>query len=234
MGSYMDFLALYGVGGAHPGGILLTKELMYREEITEDMAILDIGCGTAQTAVFLKEMFECRVAGLEIHPIMIQKAKKRVLAAGADIELIKGSAERMPFRDGEFDLITSESVLAFVDRKKVLSEVMRTLKPGGLLLAVEMTAEIELEDDDRNDLSGFYGVRDILNEDEWRRCAVESGFKTVEIEKPDFPLLSPEPVIEFDLSEEIPEEIHEMLDRHEEYLKKYKDLLGVRIIKCQK
>jgi SAM-dependent methyltransferase len=234
MCSYLDFLALYGIGGAHPGGILLTKELIFREEITEDMSILDIGCGTGQTAVFMKEMFGSRVVGLEKHPVMLEKARKRILASGAEVELIDGQAEKMPFGDREFDLITSESVLSFVDRNAVLSEVERVLKPGGLLLAVEMTVEADLSSKDREELSSFYGVPHLFNEDEWRRCSEETGFKKVNIEKPDFPLLSPEPVIEFDLSEQIPEEVHEMFDRHEEYVRKYKDLLGVRIIKCSK
>ena len=234
MGSYLDFLALYGIGGAHPGGILLTKELMFREEITDGMSILDIGCGTGQTAVFIKEMFGSRVVALENHPVMLEKAGKRILAAGAEVQLINGQAEEMPFKNQEFDLITSESVLSFVDQNLVLSEVERILKPGGLFLAVEMTVEQELSWEARKELSTFYGVRHLLNEKEWQKCAEAAGFTIVEIDKPDFPMLSPEPVIEFDLSEEIPEDIHDMLDRHEEYLKKYKEQLGVRIIKCRK
>jgi SAM-dependent methyltransferase len=234
MGSYLDFLALYGIGGAHPGGILLTKELMFREKITEGMCLLDIGCGTGQTAVFMKEMFGSRVVGLENHPIMLEKAEKRIKAAGAEVELVKGAAEEMPFGHGTFDLITSESVLSFVDSPAVLSEVARVLKPGGIFIAVEMTAENDLAIEDRSELGSFYGVSHFFTEEDWKRCAEGAGFEEVNIERPDFPLLSPEPIIEFNLSDEIPEEIHEMLDRHEDYVEKYRDLLGVRIIKCKK
>ncbi|RIW38424.1 class I SAM-dependent methyltransferase [Bacillus salacetis] len=234
MSSYLDFLALYGIGGAHPGGILLTKELMFREEITEEMSVLDIGCGTCQTAVFMKEMFGSRVVGIENHPIMLKKAENRIGAAGVDVELIEASAEEIPFGEAEFDLITSESVLSFVNRSAVFSEVERVLKPGGLFIAVEMTAERDLSLEDRKELVDFYGVGELFTEKDWEKCVKTAGFVEVTIEKPDFPLLSPEPVIEFDLSDEIPEEIHEMLDRHEEYVDKYKELLGVRIIKCKK
>jgi SAM-dependent methyltransferase len=234
MGSYLDFLALYGIGGAHPGGILLTKELMYRETILEDMSVLDIGCGTGQTAAFLKEMFGSRVVGLENHPVMLEKAHKRMRAEEAEVELISGSAENMPFKDQEFDFIICESVLSFVDKEAVLLEANRVMKAGGVFIAVEMTVEREISSEDMKILTGFYGVKQLLREEEWRKCAEEAGFKKVEIERPDFPLLSPEPVIEFNLSEEIPEEIHEMLDRHEGYLAEYKDLLGVRIIRCSK
>ncbi|WP_113928568.1 class I SAM-dependent methyltransferase [Bacillus sp. P14.5] len=234
MGNYLDFLALYGIGGAHPGGILLTKELLYRETISDSMSVLDIGCGTGQTAAFIKEMFGSRVVGLENHPVMLEKARKRMQAEGFNVELIEGSAESMPFDDQEFDFIISESVLSFVDKKAVLSEAHRVLKSGGVLIAVEMTAEGEIANENKDEVNNFYGVQYLLKEEEWRKCTEEAGFSMVEIESPDFPLLSPEPVIEFNLSEVIPEEIHEMLDRHEEYLAKYKDLLGVRIIRCIK
>ncbi|MGM0844774.1 MAG: class I SAM-dependent methyltransferase [Bacillota bacterium] len=234
MGRYLDFLALYGIGGAHPGGILLTKELMFREEITEDMSLLDVGCGTGQTASFMKEMFGSRVVGLEIHPVMLEKARKRINSEEMDVELIEGSAENMPFANQEFDFIISESVLSFVDKEAVFEEAKRVLKPGGLFLAIEMTLESEISKEEREDLINFYSVRQLLQEEEWRRCAEEAGFREVQIEVPDFPLLSPEPVIEFNLSADISEEIHEMLDLHEQYLGKYKDKLGVRVIRCKK
>ncbi|WP_456271277.1 class I SAM-dependent methyltransferase [Bacillus sp. AK031] len=234
MGNYLDFLALYGIGGAHPGGILLTKELLFREEIREDMEILDIGCGTGQTAVFIKEMFGSRVTALENHPIMVQKARKRFQSEGAEVELVEASADSMPFKHEKFDLITCESVLSFADRKAVLTEVKRVLKPGGLFLAVEMAVEKIPEARVIEELTNFYSVYDILSENEWKEAVRVAGFREIEIEKPDFPLLMAEPVIEFDLSEDISEEIHEMLDSHEDYLQKYNDILGVRIIKCRK
>lgn len=234
MGSYLDFLALYGIGGAHPGGIILTKELIFREDITENMALLDIGSGTGQTAAFLKEMFGSRVVALENHPVMLKKARKRFQKEGAEIEIVESGAENMPFNPEEFDLITCESVLSFVDRKAVLSEVKRVLKPEGLFIAVEMTLETLLETKKRKELTDFYGVKQLLSEKEWKESAEEAGFRSVEVEKPDVPLDLTEPVIEFDLSETIPDEVHEMLDQHEAFLEKYKEILGVRIIKCRK
>ncbi|MCR1834683.1 hypothetical protein NSA56_09745 [Oceanobacillus caeni] len=43
---YLDCLALFGVGGAHPGGLPLTKRILSKEEIDEKQSILDAGCGT--------------------------------------------------------------------------------------------------------------------------------------------------------------------------------------------
>ena len=40
--TYLDCLALFGIGGAHPGGLLLTKEILSREKINEKTIILDV------------------------------------------------------------------------------------------------------------------------------------------------------------------------------------------------
>ena len=74
--TYFDFLAKFGVGGAHPGGIPLTKNILSGENITNKTQILDAGCGTGQTAAFLYQQYNAKVVGLEINPIMIRKGKK--------------------------------------------------------------------------------------------------------------------------------------------------------------
>ncbi|MBL5792479.1 class I SAM-dependent methyltransferase [Bacillus sporothermodurans] len=76
--SYQDTLAYYGVGGAHPGGLSLTKQIFHNENITHTTKILDAGCGTGQTSAYLAEMYKCDVTALDIHPVMIEKAKKTI------------------------------------------------------------------------------------------------------------------------------------------------------------
>lgn len=54
--SYQDALAYYGVNGAHPGGLSLTKYLLQQERITSTTQLLDAGCGTGQTSAFIKNI----------------------------------------------------------------------------------------------------------------------------------------------------------------------------------
>ena len=91
--TYFDFLAKFGVGGAHPGGIPLTKNILSGENITNKTRILDAGCGTGQTAAYLYQHYKAKVFGLEINPIMIEKAKKRFQIFKFPIQLIQGSVE---------------------------------------------------------------------------------------------------------------------------------------------
>ena len=72
---YLDFLSKFGVGGAHPGGIQLTKELFKSETITPTTHILDVGCGTGQTAAYLAAQYGAIVTGIDNNPVMVEKAK---------------------------------------------------------------------------------------------------------------------------------------------------------------
>lgn len=49
-----------------------------------------------------------------------------------------GTAEDLPFADGQFDLVCCQTLLIHVaDRERVFAEMVRVCKPGGLLLVVE-------------------------------------------------------------------------------------------------
>ncbi|RXT03589.1 class I SAM-dependent methyltransferase [Ammoniphilus sp. CFH 90114] len=68
-------LAWFGIGGAHPGGLALTKEVLQRIKIGPETNIIDIGCGTGQTAAYLKKTFQCKVSALDRNKVMLEKAK---------------------------------------------------------------------------------------------------------------------------------------------------------------
>src|SRR3954464_2978886 len=102
---YLDFLSKFGIGGAHPGGISLTKEILKTEEINKTSHILDVGCGTGQTAAYLAARYGAKVTGMDINPIMIEKAKNRMSKYQLPVKVIQGSIEKSPLRDGKFDFI---------------------------------------------------------------------------------------------------------------------------------
>ena len=183
MGSltYFDFLAKFGVGGAHPGGILLTQDILSKEMINNESVILDAGCGTGQTAAYLYQQYKANVIGIEINPIMVEKAKSRFENLQLPISLIHGSIEEIPFEDDTFDFILSESVLAFVDKPKTLKEFYRVLKKGGRLIANEMTINRPLNQQEALEIMNFYAVDSLLLERDWRQLLEEAGFNHINI-----------------------------------------------------
>lgn len=66
---YLDFLSKFGIGGARPGGISLTKEIFKTGEISKTSHILDVGCGTDQTSAYLAARYGAKIIGIDINPI---------------------------------------------------------------------------------------------------------------------------------------------------------------------
>jgi ubiquinone/menaquinone biosynthesis C-methylase UbiE len=93
---------------------------------------LDLGTGTGAGALWLARRFpEAKVTGVDISEPMIEKARAKLpddLAGRVVFQV--ADADRLPFGDGSFDLVTQISVPVFFD------EVSRVLAPGGHVIVV--------------------------------------------------------------------------------------------------
>lgn len=232
--TYFDLLSHFGIGGAHPGGMQLTKELLSNEMINKDSVILDAGCGTGQTAAFLYQQFEAQICAIDINPVMIAKAKERFSAHKLPIQLINDSVENIPLKKDTFNFILSESVLAFVNKKKTLGEFHRLLKDGGRLIANEMTINNPLNTHDENEIKGFYGLDSLLLEDDWKKLLKEAGFKDIEIKKEKKSMLEYKEMPEFNFSNNFVPQLFHIMNQHAEIIIKFSDSLSFRTITCTK
>ncbi|WHY65229.1 class I SAM-dependent methyltransferase [Neobacillus sp. SuZ13] len=232
--TYFDFLAKFGVGGAHPGGIPLTKYILSNEDITNKSRILDAGCGTGQTAAFLYQHYFAKVVGVEINPIMIEKAKKRFQALNLPIKLVQGSIEKLPFNDATFDFILSESVLAFVNKPAAISEFFRVLKKGGRLIANEMTINSKLSPIEESEIMKFYALDSLLLEEDWRNLFNQAGFQDIVLKTENTNISHGNHSTDFHFSNNFEPELFQILNEHGNIVLKYQDILSYRIITCTK
>ncbi|WP_249728292.1 class I SAM-dependent methyltransferase, partial [Bacillus paralicheniformis] len=69
----------------------LSNTLFSTENITPGADILDVGCGTGQTAAYLATAYQARLTGIDIHPVMIKKAQKRMQKRRLPVRLLHGS-----------------------------------------------------------------------------------------------------------------------------------------------
>lgn len=91
--------------------------------------LLDIGCGTGFIIHLAAPIFD-EIHGVDITPAMMAKVR---LDAG-NITLHQAFAENLPFEDNSFDAVSAYSFIDHVQSPpKVLAEVSRVLKPGGVL-----------------------------------------------------------------------------------------------------
>ncbi len=100
--------------------------------------LLDVGVGTGTLVLAALERWpSLHGTGLDGSAGMLrvadEEARRRLGPLGrARLELVEGVADRMPFRDGTFDLAVSSFVLQLVpDRGRALREIRRVLRPGG-------------------------------------------------------------------------------------------------------
>lgn len=107
--------------------------------------VLDIGCGAGQTLIAacpyrlagegggcvtcsrVDNVCQGWASGIDIDEdaIRLGHAWTRIL------QLRQASADHLPFKDHEFDVVISRVALVFVDMRAVLGEVRRVLRPGG-------------------------------------------------------------------------------------------------------
>lgn len=232
--TYFDLLSQFGIGGAHPGGFLLTQELMSSEQIDPGSNILDAGCGTGQTAAYLYNQYGAHITGIDINPVMLMKAQKRFTSQQMPVQVIHASIEELPFADNHFDMVLAESVLAFVTKEKALTEINRVLKSGGKLIANEMTINFPVSKSVEQEITNFYKIASLLMEEDWRKLLTDTGFKNIEVNKVGTAMYTESQMPEFHFSQSIEPELFDILNQHAEILIKYQDSLSCRILKATK
>lgn len=228
--NYLHFLAKFGIGGAHPGGINLSKEIMKSESILPTSQILDVGCGTGQTAAFLASHYATNVTGIDINPIMIEKARHRMKKTRLSVNIIQGSIEETSLPNEAFDFILAESVLAFVNKQRALQEIFRLLKKGGRLIAIEFTIPTLLSSKLADDIQQFYGFDALLTKKDWVALFQETGFQDIRIQK-NKDISSK---LEFHISKDIESILYDVMDQHIKMNEKYDTILDYRIYTCTK
>jgi SAM-dependent methyltransferase len=95
-------------------------------------AVLEVGCGAAMCSRWLIGEGAFAV-GVDLSAGMLRHARAAGERTGVAVPLVQGDAQRLPFRDGVFDLaFTAFGAIAFVeDSAAVMREVARVLRPGG-------------------------------------------------------------------------------------------------------
>lgn len=104
--------------------------------------VLDIGTGPGVIPVLLAEtVSSLRLVAVDAARQMLRLARRHVLSAGFQdrVALHCADAKRLPYPDGTFDGVFSNSILHHIpDPVHLLAEAGRVLKPGGTLLVRDL------------------------------------------------------------------------------------------------
>jgi 2-polyprenyl-3-methyl-5-hydroxy-6-metoxy-1,4-benzoquinol methylase len=106
--------------------------------LSASKALLDVACGAGGPALRIVAATGCSLVGIDVHEQAIATAN--ALAAQRDLSRLAefrvvDAAQQLPFPDGSFDAITCiDAINHLPDRRRVIAEWARLLKPGGRLL----------------------------------------------------------------------------------------------------
>jgi SAM-dependent methyltransferase len=134
-----------GMKVLHPGGLQATKLLAEKCGITSDMTVLDAGCGSGSSSIFLAKQYGCRVVGVDIDPASLIKAQEKVRHQKVQDKIAFRLADlnSLPLMDNMFDGAIFQASLIFCDKTNVLSSVSKKIEQGGFLGAIELTWKVE-------------------------------------------------------------------------------------------
>lgn len=120
------------------------EELLNRSGVTRSMSVLEIGCGSGGYTTFAARQVgdQGRLYALDIQPRMLrQLGAKLARDENRDIHntsLVLGSATELSFKDKSLELVLLITVLEEIpNRKRALQEIMRVLRPEGMLAVTE-------------------------------------------------------------------------------------------------
>jgi len=139
---------------------------LIEKHVAPGARILDIGCGTG----WMSRALSCRgyrTAGLDLHPDGL-RAMRAAIPGAMPVQAV---AEQLPFGRGTWEAALLLDVLEHADDRRVLEELRRVLRPGGIL--VTSVPALPWLWSHRDEIAGH---RRRYTRRQLRRLAADSGF----------------------------------------------------------
>ena len=170
------------------------REIFQRREVNKWMRFappdkkslaLEIGCGLGRGArLMIDKMGFSRVVAFDLEGILVKRAQ--FLTSGrlkGNIDFFVGDAQELPFDDDTFDAVVNFGIIHHVlDWRRSISEISRTLKPGGVFYFEEiyppLYANIVLKALLRHPRDDRFDEREFLAELKSNGLALMEGFRT--------------------------------------------------------
>jgi len=186
-------------GPADFGGALYAEE--DRGALPEQAVLASLGCGNPAVVADLREgevvldlgsgggidvlLSARRVGqtgkayGLDMTEEMLALARRNASEAGAtNVEFLKGQIEAIPLPAETIDVVISNCVVNLSpDKRAVLAETFRVLRPGGRIGITDVVAEDRLSPDERAERGGWAGcIAGALSLGEYEELLAAAGF----------------------------------------------------------
>ena len=157
-------------------------------DLHEGETVLDLGSGAgADVLISARRVGSAgKAIGLDMTDEMLELARENAAEAGFDnVEFVKGYIEEIPLADDSVDVVISNCVINLsADKRKVLAEAARVLKPGGRFAVSDVIADPDMDEATRADMQQWTGcIAGALTRDEFEAALEAAGLTDVEIDE---------------------------------------------------
>lgn len=161
--------------------------------------VIDLGSGAGNDCFVARHETGAagKVIGIDFTPAMIRKARMNAEKLGYNnVEFREGDIDEMPVSDNVADVIVSNCVLNLVpDKKKVIGEIFRVLKPGGHFSISDIVLVGDLPDALRADAEMYAGcVAGAIQQADYLQFIRDAGFRQITLQK-EKPIVIPEDIL---------------------------------------
>jgi len=125
-----------------------------------------------------------KAIGLDMTDEMLELARANAVEAGVDnVEFVKGYIEEIPLADASVDVVISNCVINLsADKRRVLAEAARVLRPGGRFAVSDVIADESMDEETRRDMASWTGcIAGALTRREFVDALEAAGLRDVEI-----------------------------------------------------
>jgi ubiquinone/menaquinone biosynthesis C-methylase UbiE len=155
-------------------------------DLHEGEVVLDLGSGAgADVLISARRVGPTgRAIGIDMTDEMLELARRNADEAGVEnVEFGEGYLEELPLADATVDVVISNCVINLSgDKRKVIAEAARVLRPGGRFAVSDVIADPDMDDATRADMAAWTGcVAGALTEREFRASLADAGLEHVEV-----------------------------------------------------
>jgi arsenite methyltransferase len=155
-------------------------------DLHEGETVLDLGAGGGADVLISAQRVgpTGKAIGLDMTDEMLDLARTNAAQASvSNVEFVKGYIEDIPLPEASVDVVISNCVINLsADKRQVLREAARVLRPGGRFAVSDVIADDKMDNATRADMAQWTGcIAGALTRDEFHDALAAAGLTNIEI-----------------------------------------------------
>jgi len=169
----------------HFGGLAATDALARHAKINESTHVLDLCCGLGGPARYLAYHHGCRVTGVDMNTDRLAGAVRLTERTKLEDRVLfhHANALQTGLADETFDVIVSQEAFCHIpDKKTLIAECVRLLKPGGRIVYTDILARNSMTNEIRSRLENEMVFSELSTLEQYCHLLEEKSCQVVEVE----------------------------------------------------